>query len=88
MRKNCFTLKVAEPWNRLPGRVVESPSLQTFQTPQGHVPVRPALGGPALPWYSVELNFSKSQFLLMARSWDWVGDLPLRAVDVFFLSEC
>jgi len=31
MRKN-FTLKVMEPWNRLPREVVESPSLEIFKT--------------------------------------------------------
>jgi len=32
MRKNFFTLRVMEPWNRLPRGVVESPSLEIFKT--------------------------------------------------------
>ncbi|GAB0177706.1 hypothetical protein GRJ2_000235900 [Grus japonensis] len=32
MRKNFFTLRVAEPWNRLPREAVESPSVEIFKT--------------------------------------------------------
>jgi len=32
MRKNFFTLRVIEPWPRLPREVVESPSLEILQT--------------------------------------------------------
>ncbi|PKU42996.1 hypothetical protein llap_6707 [Limosa lapponica baueri] len=32
MRRNFFTLRVAEHWNRLPREGVESPSLETFRT--------------------------------------------------------
>jgi len=32
LRKNFFTLRVMEPWNRLPRKVVESPSLEIFKT--------------------------------------------------------
>ena len=36
-KKNFFTLRVTEPWNRLPREVVESPSLETFKTHLGVV---------------------------------------------------
>jgi len=32
MRKNFFTLRVMEPWSRLPREVVDSPSLEVFKT--------------------------------------------------------
>jgi len=32
MRKNFFPLRVMEPWNRLPRKAVESPSLEIFKT--------------------------------------------------------
>ncbi|PKU32595.1 hypothetical protein llap_17100 [Limosa lapponica baueri] len=32
MRKNFFTVRVAEPWKRLPREGVESPSLEIFKT--------------------------------------------------------
>jgi len=32
MRKNFFTLRVTEPWNRLPRGAAESPSLEIFKT--------------------------------------------------------
>lgn len=32
MRKNLFLVRVTEPWNRPPRKVVESPSLETFKT--------------------------------------------------------
>lgn len=33
--KNFFTLRGAEHWNRLPGKLVNSPSLETFKTHLG-----------------------------------------------------
>ena len=32
MRKNFFTLRVTEPWHRLPRGVVDSPSPEIFKT--------------------------------------------------------
>jgi len=32
MRKNFFSLKMMEHWNRLPREIVESPSLEIFKT--------------------------------------------------------
>ncbi|KFQ40642.1 hypothetical protein N332_01571, partial [Mesitornis unicolor] len=32
IRKNFFTQKVTEHWNRLPRETVKSPSLETFKT--------------------------------------------------------
>ncbi|KFV87204.1 hypothetical protein N308_01773, partial [Struthio camelus australis] len=32
LRKNFFTVRVAEHWNRLPREVVESPSPEIFKT--------------------------------------------------------
>ncbi|KFQ87813.1 hypothetical protein N337_13692, partial [Phoenicopterus ruber ruber] len=32
MRRNFFTVRVTEPWHRLPREGVESPSLERFKT--------------------------------------------------------
>jgi len=37
VRKNFFPLRVTEPWNRLPGGAVESPSLKTLKICLGKV---------------------------------------------------
>jgi len=31
MRNNFFTMRVTEPWNTLPGELVESPSTEIFR---------------------------------------------------------
>jgi len=46
MRKNFFTLRVTEHWNRLPRGAVESPSPVIFKTPLDVV-LQPAVGDPA-----------------------------------------
>jgi len=46
MRKSFFTLRVTEPWPRLPREVVESPSLEIFKPRLGRGPVQPAIGDP------------------------------------------
>jgi len=46
MRKNFFTLRVTEPWNRLPREAVESP-LEIFKTRLDKVLLQPAVGDPA-----------------------------------------
>ena len=48
LRKNFFTLRVTEHWNRMPREVVDSPSHGDIQDPPGRGPVQPAVGDPAL----------------------------------------
>ncbi|KFV80516.1 hypothetical protein N308_01195, partial [Struthio camelus australis] len=38
VRRNCFTVRVTEHWNRLPGEAVESPSLEIFKSHLDMVP--------------------------------------------------
>jgi len=45
-RKNFFTLRVMEHWNRLPRDAVDSPSLEIFKTRLDKVLCKPALGDP------------------------------------------
>ena len=47
MRKIFFTLRVTEPWPRLPREVVESSSLEIFRTRPGRGPLQPTVGDPA-----------------------------------------
>jgi len=44
IRKNLFTWKVTEHWNRLPRGIVESPSLEIFRTHMDTFPAQPAVG--------------------------------------------
>ena len=48
MRKNFFTLRVTEPWNRLPREIVEVSFSGDIQDLLGQGPVQPAVGDPAL----------------------------------------
>ena len=47
-RKNFFTLRMTEPWNRLSRGLLVSLSLDIIQDPPGDGPVQPALGDAAL----------------------------------------
>lgn len=66
MRKNFFTLRVAEHWERLPREGVDSPSLETFQTYLDvfllPVPGDPALAGGGLDWMISGDPFQPEQF--------------------------
>ena len=64
MRKNFFTLRVMEPWNRLPGGVVESPSLETFKTHLDEVLLSPALDDPDLAG-NLDYMISRGSFQLL-----------------------
>lgn len=54
VRKNFFTMRVAERWHRLPREVVESPCLETFKNLPGLDPVSPAPGD--TDWQGVGLD--------------------------------
>jgi len=47
MRKNFFTLRVMEHWNRLPKEVCGVSFSGDIQDPPGQGPMQPALGDPA-----------------------------------------
>jgi len=47
MRKNFFTLRMTEPWNRLPREGCGVSFSGDIQDPPGQGPVQPALGDPA-----------------------------------------
>lgn len=89
MRKNVFSLRVAEPWNKLPREVVKSSSFQIFQTWLGVIPASCCRwtcfgrgGWTRSPWISLSTNCAVILWM-----WIWKGfyhlQLPLKLLHLW-----